>query len=118
MASCALQGFRPYELVFARKPRDLTSVTFKPLAEYPVPLREYVQLLFKRAEFIRKLQMNWKIEQSKDKSQSNEMYKEVLRFAKGDIVYALAPKVSNLQTNTRKFTMDYIGPLAVSQSLR
>ena len=29
-------GFTPFELVFARKPHDLSSVQFKPLAEYPV----------------------------------------------------------------------------------
>ena len=42
-ASKALQGFSPFELVFARKPRDLMSVQFKPLSEYPIPLREYVE---------------------------------------------------------------------------
>ena len=67
----------------------------------------------KRAEFIRKLQMNWKIEQVSDKCLTNEMYNEVKRFAKGDIVYALAPSVSELKTNRKKFVMDYIGPLAI-----
>ena len=116
-ASKALQGFSPFELVFARKPHDLTSVNFKPLSEYPIPLREYVELLMKRAEFIRKLQMNWKIEQVSDKHLTNEMYNEVKRFAKGDIVYALAPSVSELKTNRKKFVMDYIGPLAIAKVL-
>ena len=116
-ASEALQGFSPFELVFARKPRDLTSVQFKPLSEYPIPLREYVELLMKRAEFICKLQMNWKIEQVSDKCLTNEMYNEVKRFAKGDIVYALAPSVSELKTNKKKFVMDYIGPLAIAKVL-
>ena len=116
-ASKALQGFSPFELVFARKPRDLTSVQFKPLSEYPIPLREYVELLIRRAEFICKLQMNWKIEQVSDKHLTNEMYNEVKRFAKGDIVYALAPSVSELKTNRKKFVMDYIGPLAIAEVL-
>ena len=72
-ASKALQGFSPFELVFARKPHDLTSVQFKPLSKYAIPLREYVELLMKRAEFICKLQMNWKIEQVSDKRLTNEM---------------------------------------------
>ena len=46
-ASKALQGLSPFELVFARKPRDLTSVQFKPLSEYPIPIRENVELLYK-----------------------------------------------------------------------
>ena len=73
-ASKALQGLSPFELVFARKPRDLTAVQFKPLSEYPIPIREYVELLYKRAEFIRKMQMNWKIEQARDQALANEMY--------------------------------------------
>ena len=85
-ASKTLQGFSPFELFLARKPHNLTSVQFKPLSEYPIPLREYVELLMKRAEFIRKLQMNWKIEQVSDKCLTNEMYNEIKRFAKGDIV--------------------------------
>ena len=116
-ASKALQGFSPFELVFARKPRDLTSVQFKSLSEYPIPLREYVELLMKRAEFICKLQLNWKIEQVSDKRLTNEMYNEVKRFVKGDIVYALAPSVSELKTNRKKFVMDYIGPLAIAEVL-
>ena len=116
-ASKTLQGFSPFELVFARKPRDLMSVQFKPLSEYPIPLREYVELLMKRAEFIRKLQMNWKIEQVSDKHLTNEMYNEVKRFVKGDIVYALALSVSELKTNRKKFMMDYIDPLAIAEVL-
>ena len=116
-ASKALQGLSPFELVFARKPRDLTAVQFKPLSEYPIPIREYVELLYKRAEFIRKMQMNWKIEQACDQALTNEMYQEITRFKKGDIVYALAPSVSSLQSNTKKFVIDYIGPLAIAEVL-
>ena len=45
------------------------------------------------------------------------MYNEVKRFAKGDIVYSLAPSVSELKTNRKKFVMDYIGPLAIAEVL-
>jgi len=38
-ASRALQGFTPYELVFVHKPRDLTSINIKPLAQYPIDVR-------------------------------------------------------------------------------
>ena len=115
--SKALQGFSPFELVFARKPHDLTAVQFKPLSKYPIPLREYVELLMKRAEFIRKLQMNWKIEQVSDKCLENEVFNEVKQFANGDIIYPLAPSVLELKTNRKKFVMDYIGPLAIAEVL-
>ena len=61
--------------------------------------------------------MNWEIKQVSDKCLTNEMYNEVKRFAKGDIVYALAPSVSELKTNRKKFVMDYIGPLAIAKVL-
>ena len=82
-ASKALQGLSPFELVFAQKPRDLTSVQFKPLSEYPIPIREYVELLYKQAEFIRQMQMNWKIEQAHDKSLSNENVQRSFKIQKG-----------------------------------
>ena len=116
-ASKALQGLTPFELVFARKPRDLSSVQFKPLAEYPIELRSYVELLLKRAQFIRSVQMDWKLEQNRDKKILNEMYSNVDRFVKGDIVYALAPSATSLETGTRKFRMDFVGPLLVAEVL-
>ena len=116
-ASKALQGLTPFELVFARKPRDLSAVHFKPLAEYPIELRSYVDLLLKRVQFIRSVQMDWKIQQSKDKQMYNEMYSNVTRFVKGDIVYALAPSATSLETGTRKFRMDFVGPLEVAEVL-
>ena len=68
-------------------------------------------------EFIRKMQINWKIEQAHDQALTNEMYQEITCFKKGDIVYALAPSVSSLQSNTKKFVIDYIGPLAIAEVL-
>ena len=102
-ASKALQGLTPFELVFVRKPRDLSSVQFKPLVEYPIELCSYVELLLKRAQFICSVQMDWKLEQNRDKKILNEMYSNVECFVKGDIVYALAPSATSLETGTRKF---------------
>ena len=113
-ASKALQGLTLFELVFVRKPRDLSSVQFKPLAEYPVELRSYVELLLKRAQFIRSVQMDWKLEQNRDKKTFNKMYSNVEHFVKGYIVYALAPSATSLETGTRKFQMDFVGPLLVA----
>ena len=53
-ASDALQGLTPFELVFIRKPRTLLGYKFKPLDEYPVAIRHYIQLLQDRANFLRK----------------------------------------------------------------
>ena len=45
------------------------------------------------------------------------MYSNVTRFVKGDIVYALAPSVTSLETRTRKFRMDFVGPLEIAEVL-
>ena len=116
-ASKALQGFTPFELVFVRKPQDLSSVQFKPFAEYPIEIRSYVELLMKRAEFIRTLQLDWRNDQNRDKRLRNEMFSNVQRFIKGDIMYALAPSATDLEPGKCKFHMDFIGPLAVSEVL-
>ena len=111
-ASKALQGFTPFELVFAWKLHDLSSVQFKPLAEYPIEIHSYVELLIKRAEFIRALQLDWRNDQNRDKRTCNEMFSNIQHFVKGDIVYALAPSATDLEPGKWKFRMDFIGPLA------
>ena len=113
----ALQGFTPFKLVFAQKPCDLSSVQFKPLAEYPIEICSYIELLIKRAEFIRTLQLYWRNDQNRDKRMCNEMFSNIQCFVKVDIVYALAPSAMNLQPGMRKFCMDFIGPLAISEVL-
>ena len=116
-ASKALQGFTPFELVFARKPHDLSPIQFQPLAKYPIELRHYVELLLKRAEFIRVLQVDWRNEQNRDKRTHNEMFSNVQRFMKGDIVYAITLSATDLEPGTKKFRMDFIGPLAIAEVL-
>ena len=96
-ASKALQGFTLFELVFFTKPHDLSSVQFKPLAEYPIEICSYVELLIKRAEFIRTLQLDWRNDQNRDKRMCNEMFSNVQRFVKEDTVYALAPSATDLE---------------------
>ncbi len=41
-ASAALNGLSPFELVFARKPPDLTNLTFPPIEGIPITHREYL----------------------------------------------------------------------------
>ena len=52
--------------------------------------------------------MDWKVQQNKDKQTYNEMYSNVTRFVKGDIVYALAPSATSLETGTRKWIFGFL----------
>ena len=47
-ASTALQGLSPFELVFARKPRHLTSFEILKMTSFPTEYREFFRLLLER----------------------------------------------------------------------
>ena len=44
-ASTALQGLSPFELVFARKPRHLSSFEIPKITSFPTEYREFFTLL-------------------------------------------------------------------------
>ena len=48
-ASTALQGLSPFELVFARKPRHLTSFEIPKITSFPVEYHKFFNLLIERA---------------------------------------------------------------------
>ena len=83
----------------------MSSVQFKPLAEYPIEIRNYIELLMKRAEFIRSLQLDWRNEQNRDKRMRNEMFSNVIRFVKGNIVYTIAPSATDLEGKSSEWTL-------------
>ena len=58
-ASTALQGLSPFELVFARKPRQLTSFELPKLTSFPVEYREFFRLLLDRAKMYRDMELEW-----------------------------------------------------------
>ena len=49
-ASTALQGLSPFELVFARKPRQLSSCEIPKIISFPVEYWEFFRLLLDRAK--------------------------------------------------------------------
>ena len=58
--STALQGLSPFELVFARKPRQLTSFELPKLTSFPVEYREFLRLLLDRAKMYRDMELEWR----------------------------------------------------------
>ena len=116
-SSDALNGFSPFELVFARKPPDLSNLTLPAIEEIPVQYREYYRLLKARAEYIKQLHIDWKTTQAENYEAENKMFVNEESFAIGDLVYLLAPHASSLQSGTSKFRQDFIGPLAIDTAL-
>ena len=111
-ASTALQGLSPFELVFARKPRQLTGFEIH-RPEY----REFFQILMSKAKMYRDMDMEWRTLQALELRNRNEMLKNIEVFEENDLVYLLAQHSSSLQTNAQKFRQDYVGPLAIDTKI-
>ena len=115
--STALQGLSPFELVFTRKPRQLTSFELPKLTSFPVEHREFFRLLLERAKMYRDMDLEWRTLQALELRDKNKMLTNVETFEPNDLVYLLAPYSSSLQSRAQKFRQDYIGPLAIDTKI-
>ena len=116
-ASTALQGLSPFELVFARKPRQLTSFELPKLTSFPVEYREFFRLLLDRAKMYRDMELEWRTLQALELRDKNKMLTNIETFQPNNLVYLLAPYSSSLQSKAQNFRQDYIGPLAIDTKL-
>ncbi|MCG8626067.1 MAG: hypothetical protein MJE68_29230, partial [Proteobacteria bacterium] len=116
-ASNALQGLSPFELVFARKPRQLTSFELPKLETIDPEYREFFKLLMNKAKLYRDMDMEWRTLQALELRNKNAMLTNTESFAENDIVYLLAPHASAFDTNAQKFRQDYVGPLAIDTKI-
>ena len=116
-ASTALQGLSPFELVFARKPRQLTSFELPKLTSFPVEYREFFRLLLDRTKMYWDMEMEWRRLQALELREKNKMITNIETFQPNDLVYLLAPYSSSLQSKAQKFRQDYIGPLAIDTKI-
>ena len=94
-ASTALQGLSPFELVFARKPRQLTSFKLPKLTSFPVEYREFFRLLLDRAKMYRDMELEWRTLQALELRDKTKMLTNIETFQPNDLVYLLAPYSSS-----------------------
>ena len=116
-ASTALQGLSPFELVFARKPRQLSSFKIPKITSFPTEYREFFKLLLERAKMYRDMDLEWRTLQALELRDKNNMLTNVEKYEPNDLVYLLAPYSSLLQLSAQKFRQDYVGPLAIDTKL-
>ena len=116
-ASTALQGLSPFELVFARKPRHLTSFEIPKITSFPVEYREFFALLIERARLYREMDLEWRTLQALELTNKNKMLTNIEQYNPNELVYLLAPYSSSLQSNAQKFRQDYVGQLAIDTKL-
>ena len=116
-ASTALQGLSPFELVFARKPHQLSSFEIPKITLFPVEYREFFRLLLDRAKMYRDMNLEWHTLQALELREKNKMFTNIETFEPNELVYLLAPYSLSLQSSTQKFRQDYIGSLAIDTKL-
>ena len=117
IASEALSGFSPFQLVFLRDPPNLTSLSFPKIDRILVKHREYYNLLLARAQLIGRLLLEWRTKQALEYENRAKKYENEEIFEDNQMVYLLAPHTSALQTNTTKFEQDFSGLLFIDTTL-
>ena len=76
-ASTALQGLSPFELVFARKSRQLTCFEILKITSFPTEYREFFRLLLGRAKMYRDMDLEWHTLQALELRDKNKMLTNV-----------------------------------------
>ena len=116
-ASTALQGLSLFELVFARKPRQLTGFEIPKITSFPVEYREFFTLLLEWAKLYWDMDLEWHTLQALELTDKNKMLTTIETYEPNHLVYLLAPYSSSLQSKAQKFQQDYVGPLAIDMKI-
>jgi hypothetical protein len=112
-ASPALDGYSPWELVFARPPPNLLNLDLTPFQSFHTSYRSYAQSLAERVRVARAIILRAREDSVLRRYDEAHAFQRVPTFNPGDLVGLFAPHVASLQTNTRKFRQDFVGPLVV-----
>ena len=111
-------GYSAYELVCLHKPAYLTQIAYSPLQHMSRSLDDYMTILRKRLDVMEKVVLDKIIhDQSVQQIRQNRSFPRNQTFAVGDLVYLFAPPAATLQTRSRKFKEDWIGPLQIKAAL-
>ena len=104
-----LANHSPYKLVFGRKPKLLVDLESDPDVKVSGTYREYFLQLSKRLEYLHKLLQDFQMKRlvliNKDRDD--------FQYNSRDLVYIISPFKSQLRIALRKFSIKYVGPLAV-----
>ena len=104
-----LGNYPPYELVFRRKPRILINIERDPDIKISGTFKDYHTLLTKRLDYLQKMLQNFKMKRLALLNKDREYF----QYNSGDLVYLISPLTSQLRTSSRKFGVNYVGPLVV-----
>ena len=98
-----------YELMFGRKPKLLIYLETNLDIKISSTFKDYHTLLTKRWYYLQKTLQNFKMKQLALLNKDREYF----QHNSGDLVYIIFPLTSQLRTSSRKFSVNYVGPLVV-----
>ena len=108
-----LGNYSPYELVFSRKPRILIDIETNPDIKVSGMFKDYHTLLTKRLDYLQKMLQNFKLKCIALLNKDREFF----QYNSGDLVYLISPLTSQLRTSSRKFGVNYMGPLVIYKTV-
>ena len=104
-----LGNYSPYKLVFGRKLRILIDIETNPDIKVSGMFKDYHTLLTKRLDYLQKMLQNFKLKQIALLNKDREFF----QYNSRDLVYLISPLASQLRTSSRKFGINYMGPLVI-----
>ena len=113
-----LQGYCPYELVFLHEPKPLLDFNLPPIVEGSFEVKQYMNQLKATFQQTKEVILKEKLKNQMElKAREKRLGLRYHVYAHGDLVYYYAPRLTDLQPDSRKFTAHWIGPLVVKQIL-
>ena len=104
-----LGNYSPYEFVFGRKPRILIDIETNPDIKVSGTFKDYHTLLTKGLDYLQKILQNFKMKRSALLNKDREF----VQYNSRDLVYLISPLTSQLRMPSRKFGVNYMGPLVI-----
>ena len=104
-----LDGFCPFELVFGREPRIVPILEVTPPVPVTGTFKDAYDLLNKRLKYFREMLIKFRDKRFEIMNRDREFQ----GYTSGQLVYLFCPSNSTLTTNRRKFTCQFVGPLAI-----
>ena len=95
--------------MFRRRPRILIDIEMNPDIKVSGMFKCYQTLLTKRLDYLQKMLQNFKLKQLALLNKDRKFFQCNSR----DLVYLISPITSQLRTSSRKFGVNYVGPLVI-----
>ena len=101
--------YSPYKLTFGRIPKLLPNMETNPDIKVFRNFGEYYDLLNKRIKYLQDILFNFRSQRLAMINRNRENF----QYRGGDLVYIISPLTGQLQTNSQKIAVKYVGPVVI-----